>query len=183
MSSGYSGNLGQSMKISLAALVVGAAAALSASTAFGHRAAADCTGSQLAGTFTAVRGSAGAGSISYRLRMKNTSATPCTVTGLPLGQLLGKRKQKLATHVHAAHPQQLTAILVTLLPGESAVATARFSPDVPGVGEPTLKGQCEPAAYWFRVRPAGGGTTDAKISPATPVCEHGTLSFSAYGRP
>lgn len=168
------------MKSTLAALLIGAAAALSASTASAHRSAADCLGRQLAGTFTAVRGSAGAGSISYRLTMKNTSATPCTVTGLPFGQLLGKRKQKLATHVHAAHPQQLTAILVTLLPGESAVATARFSPDVPGVGEPVVKGQCEPTAYWFRVRPSGGGASDAKISPPTPVCEHGTLSFSAY---
>jgi hypothetical protein len=168
------------MKISLAALIVGAAAALVASTAFGHRAVGDCTGSQWAGRFAVVPGSPGAGSISYKLTLKNTSAAPCTVSGLPLGQLLGKTKNTLSTHVRAAHPTQLTAVLVTLLPGESANATARFSPDVPGKGE-QVKGACEPKAYWFRVRAPGGGTTTVKMLPATPVCEHGTLSFSAYG--
>ena len=123
------------MKISLAALIVGAVAALSASTAFGHKtAAASCAGTQLAGRFAVVYGSAGAGNIVYKLTLKNTSATPCTVTGLPLGQLLGKTKTKLPTHVRAAHPSQLTAILVTLVPGDSTYATARFSPDVPGHG-------------------------------------------------
>ena len=167
------------MKISLAALIVGAVAALSASTAFGNRSAADCAGSQLAGRFAAIPGSAGAGSISYKLTLENTSATPCTVTGLPFGQLLGKTKQKLSTHVRAAHPGQLTAILVTLVPGDSTYATARFSPDVPGTGE-QAPGPCEPKAYWFRVRVQGGGTTTVKLLPATPVCEHGTMSFSAY---
>ena len=169
------------MKISLAALIVGAAAALSAATAFGHRAAADCAGSQLAGRFAVVPGSPGAGSVSYELTLKNVSATPCAVTGLPLGQLLGKTKGRLATHVRAAHPGQLTAILVTLAPGDSTGAAARFSPDIPGTDE-RVNGPCEPKAYWFRVRAQGGGTTTVKITPPTPVCEHGTLSFSAYGR-
>src|SRR5437899_1202877 len=115
------------MRISLAALIVGAAAALVASTAFGHHAVGECAGSQWAGRFAVVPGSPAAGSISYKLTLKNTSATPCTVSGLPLGQLLGKTKNKLSTHVRAAHPSQLTAVLVTLLPGESAKATARFS--------------------------------------------------------
>jgi len=169
------------MKISLAALLVGAVAALSASTAFGHRTAtAPCAGSQLSGRFAVVYGSAGAGNIVYKLSLKNASTSPCTVTGLPQGQLLGKTKAKLPTHVRAAHANQLTAILVTLAPGSSTSATARFSPDVPGVGEQTV-GQCEPKAYWFRVRAPGGGTTTVKLLPATPVCEKGTLSFSAYG--
>ena len=169
------------MTISLAALVVGAATALSASTAFGHRSVAACTGGQLAGSFVAVPGSAGAGNIVYKLTLKNTSTRPCTLTGLPAGQLLGKAKQKLATHIHAAHPGQLAAILVTLVPGDSTYATARFSPDVPGTGEQTI-GQCEPKAYWLRVRARGGGTTTVKALPETPVCEHGALSFSAYSQ-
>ncbi len=169
------------MKISLAALVVAAAAALSASAAFGHRTATPaCTGSQLAGRFAVVYGSAGAGNIVYRLALKNTSTASCRITGLPQGQLLGKAKAKLPTHVRAAYPNQLTAILVTLAPGASTSATARFSPDVPGVGEQTV-GACEPTAYWFRVRAPGGGTTVVKLLPPTRVCEHGTLSFSAYG--
>jgi hypothetical protein len=169
------------MKISLAALIVAAALAVSASTAFGHRTGADCKGGQLAGRFAAVYGSAGAGNIVYKLTLKNTSTTPCTVTGLPQGQLLGQARTTLPTHVRAAHANQLTAILVTLAPGDSTVATARFSPDVPGTGEQTV-GACEPTAYWFRVRAPGGGTTTVKLAPPTPVCEHGTLSFSAYGK-
>lgn len=167
------------MRISLAALVVGAAAALSASTAFGHRAVAACSGSQLAGRFAVVPGSAGAGNIVYKLTLKNASATPCTLTGLPSGQLLNKQKAKLPTHVRAANPGALTAILVTLVPGDTTYATARFSPDVPGPGE-TATRACEPVADWFRVRAQGGGTTLAKLSPATRVCSHGALSFSAY---
>jgi hypothetical protein len=169
------------MKISLAALVVGAAVALSASTAFGHRTAVSCAGGQLTGRFAVVYGSAGAGNIVYKLTLKNISATPCTVTGLPAGRLLGKAKQRLPTHVRAAHPNQLTAILVVLAPGDSTYATARFSPDVPGVGEQTI-GACEPKAYWFRVSAPGAGTSTVKMLPPTPVCEHGTLSFSAYGK-
>jgi hypothetical protein len=169
------------MKISLAALVVAAAAALSASTAFGHRTAVPaCVGSQLTGRFAVVYGSAGAGNIVYKLALKNTSTSSCTVTGLPEGQLLGKTKAKLPTHVRAAHANQLTAILVTLARGASTYATARFSPDVPGTGE-QMVGACEPKAYWFRVRARGGGTSTVKLVPPTRVCEHGTLSFSAYG--
>jgi hypothetical protein len=167
------------MKISLAALIVAAAAALSASTAFGDRTGADCKGSQLTGRFAVVPGSAGAGNIVYKLALKNTSATPCTVSGLPQGQLLGKTKAKLPTHIRAAHANQLTAVLVTLAPGDRAYATARFSPDVAGTGEQTV-GACEPKAYWFRVRAPGGGTTTVQLVPPTPVCEHGMLSFSAY---
>ena len=168
------------MRISLAALIVAAAAALSASTAFGDKNVAACAGKQLAGRFAVVYGSAGAGNIVYKLALKNTSATSCTVTGLPRGQLLGKAKAKLPTHVRAAHANQLTAILVTLKPGASAYATARFSPDVPGTGE-QMTGPCEPKAYWFRISAPGGGTTSVKVLPPTPVCEHGTLSFAGYG--
>jgi hypothetical protein len=169
------------MKISLAALIVGAVAALAASTALGQRTAGRCTGSQLSGRFAVIPGSPGAGNISYKLTLTNTSATACTVTGLPQGQLLGRTKTKLPTHVRAAHPGQLTAILVTLAPGHSTRATARFSPDVAGTGE-QMTGPCEPKAYWFRVIAQGGGSTTVKVMPPTPVCEHGTLSFSAYSK-
>jgi hypothetical protein len=127
-----------------------------------------------------VPGSAGAGNIVYRLTLKNRSALPCTVTGLPSGQLLGRLHNPLPTHVRAANPGALTAVLVTLLPGQSTVATARFSPDVPGPGETTMR-RCEPPSYWFRVRAQGGGITIVPVKPPTSVCEHGTLSFTAYG--
>ena len=167
------------VRILAAAATLAALASLSTAHAAGE--VARCGGAQLAGSFTVVPGSAGAGSITYALKLKNTSASTCTITGLPLGRLLGRRRQPLPTHVRAVFPGALTAILVTLAPGQATRATARFSPDVPGPGE-TASTRCEPIAYWLRVAGQGGGSTTVKVAPATPVCEHGQLRFSAYGR-
>jgi hypothetical protein len=139
-----------------------------------------CTGAQLKGTFSVVRGSAGAGNVTYRLLLKNVSSHRCVVTGLPQGRLLGKTGKALPTTVMASAPGMLTAVLVRLAPGGSTFATARFSPDVPGPGEPTAGRRCEPTAWYFRVAAQGGGTTRATLAPPTPVCEHGRLFFSAY---
>lgn len=163
-----------------ALLFVTALAAVGATTAGGAASLASCKGSQLAGAFKAVPGSEGAGNISYTLSLKNVSHTECTVTGLPQGRLLGKTGKVLPTNVRANTPGALTAVLVRLVPGKSTRATARFTPDVPGPGEPMADGKCEPVAYWFRVTAPGGGTTKTKISPPTSVCVHGRLLFTAY---
>ena len=156
-------------RVAGALILIGVSAVL-AGTASGHGAGTVlCKGSQLAGTFAGVPGSAGAGNITYALRLKNTSKTSCSVTGL------------LATHIRAAFPGGLTAILVTLRPGQAARATARFSPDIPGTGE-QIVGPCEPTAYRLRITARGGGTTTVNVLPPTAVCEHGRLQFSAYGR-
>jgi uncharacterized protein DUF4232 len=165
--------------LTFTAAVVAAAAAGSSAVA---RSDAACTGAQLTGTFNAVRGSAGAGNITYKLVLKNVSTHMCTLTGLPQGRLLGKTGKALPTHVRAASPEMLTAILVRLAPGKTTFATARFSPDVPGTGEPTVGTRCEPTAWWFRVADQGGGTTKVKLGPPTPVCEHGQLLFSGYSQ-
>jgi hypothetical protein len=144
-----------------------------------HAIAPACKGGQLAGRFAVVPGSAGAGNIVYKLTLTNTSWAPCTVTGLPEARLLGKTKKGLPTRIRAANPGALAAVLVTLRHGRKTVATARFSPDVNGVGEPG--NPCEPRAYWLRVTGQGGGTTTVPIVPATSVCEHGSLAFTAYG--
>jgi hypothetical protein len=142
-----------------------------------------CTGRQLSGTFRVIPGSAGAGNVVYALRLRNRSGQSCSVTGLPLVWLLGRTGRPLPTQEQAAKPSALTPVLVTLRPGQAARATARFSPDVPGPGEPTLaSGQCEPTAYRLHVVPPGGGATAVPVSPPTPVCEHGSLQLSAYGR-
>jgi Protein of unknown function (DUF4232) len=166
------------MRIWLTVAAVCAAAAASAAPA--QSVASRCAGAQLRGTFTVVRGSAGAGNIVYRLTLINKSGSACTVTGLPEGTLLGRRHNPLPTHVTAAHPGMLTAVLVTLAPGKATTARARFSPDVPGKGEPVAGRQCEPTSYWLRVRGQGGGVTVVPVKPATPVCEHGALQFDAY---
>jgi hypothetical protein len=148
--------------------------------AAGHM-SSPCTAAQLAGTFRVVPGSAGAGNITYALRLRNTSARRCFVTGIPGLKLLDRAGKALPTHPVPAHPGALAAVRVDLAPGKTATATARFSPDVPGTGEQTI-GQCEPRAYTLRVAPTGAGTLRAPIQPPTPVCEHGGMTWSVLAR-
>jgi uncharacterized protein DUF4232 len=156
------------------------AAAIVAAPAAGHAGAGPCKGSQLSGRFAVIPGSAGAGNIVYRLTLKNTSPSSCTLTGLPQGTLLGKTGRALPTHVTPAFRGGLTAVLVHLAPGGHAYAKARFSPDVNGVGD-NQRMPCQPVAYWFRVvGQNGSSTTKAPILPPTSVCERGSLSFTAY---
>jgi hypothetical protein len=138
-----------------------------------------CTGSMLSGTFSAIYGSAGAGSISYALRLTNRSRQACFVSGLAGLRLLGRTGRPLPTRVVPAFRRGLTAVRVVLNPGGRARATARFSPDVPGPGEGVV-GPCEPTVYKLLVTPPpGGGQLVARVSPPTPVCEHGRIVLSA----
>ena len=147
------------------------------------QAAVPCTAAELAGTFAAVPNSAGAGNIVYALKLTNTSRKRCTLTGVPQVTLLDRRGKRLPTHQFPAHPGALTAVLVTLEPGRGATATARFSPDVPGPGEPTVGRRCEPVAYTLLVRPSSGGTLRAPLRPPTSVCEHGGMSWQPFTQP
>src|SRR3954452_23406712 len=104
--------------IRVSALVLSLVALAAATASASVRDTPSCKGSQLAGTFNVVRGSAGAGNISYALRLRNVSSTECSVTGLPFGRLLGKTGNALPTHVKAAFPGALTAVLVRLRPGK-----------------------------------------------------------------
>ena len=133
----------------------------------------------MTGRFAVVRGSAGAGNIVYALTLTNRSSGRCTVQGLPKVRLLGRQGVPLPTHVTRAFPGG--APVVRLPPGGRARATARFSPDVPGRGEPVLGRQCERTAHRLRVRLRGGGVI-APIVPPTPVCSHGAMQFSVYRR-
>jgi hypothetical protein len=163
----------------LLAVFIAAAAMLVGGSAQAGRTTSWCTGTQLTGRFAAVPGSAGAGNIVYALTLTNRSTQTCTVSGLPKVTLLGVHGRALPTHVIAGAPNQLTAALITLTHGRSARATARFSPDVPGVGETTI-GRCEPKAYRLSVKAPGGGTVVVPIAQPTSVCEHGQLQFRAY---
>jgi hypothetical protein len=138
-----------------------------------------CTGSQLAGSFAVIPGSAGAGNIVYSLRMRRVSGPTCVVFGVPRLQLLDRLRRPLPTKVTRAVRPGLLAVRVLLRPGHGAGASARFSPDVPGPGEPLANGLCERRSYFVRVTPPpGGGTFVAPVLPPTPVCEHGSLSVS-----
>jgi uncharacterized protein DUF4232 len=140
--------------------------------------AAACTGDDLQASFSAIAGSAGAGQIGYELTLTNTSAAACSVSGVPVGTLLDKTEGALQTQIStpSAGPAGGTVVLQH---GQAAKADARFSPDVPGVGEQQT-GRCEPIAYFLRVTAPGGGTVNAAIAPPTSVCEHGSLSFAPF---
>ena len=140
---------------------------------------AACAANSLRGTFAGVEGSAGAGHIVYRLTLTNTGSSPCFVSGIPQVQLLGTTGGALPTSVLAAQPGAATAVKVSLQPGRTAHADARFSPDVNGTGD-NAPGQCQPTSTVLRVSAPGGGTLDAPIQPPTPVCERGTLQFMVY---
>lgn len=165
------------MRIALLTAVLVASVQAGGATAAAHS-ASPCTGKDLRGTFKAVPGSQGAGNIVYALRLVDASAHACTVTGIPHVQLLGARGKAHPTDAVAAHPGQLTAVLVTLAPNKAAALTARFSPDVPGRGEQVI-GPCEAISYKLRVTPSGGGSLIAPITPPTRVCEHGGMTLSA----
>jgi hypothetical protein len=142
-------------------------------------ASAPCAAGSLQGSFDVVPGSPGAGQISYKLTLTNTGATPCYVSGIPQVQLLGTTGGALATSASAEPPAPASPPKVSLQHGGSAVAEARFSPDVNGTGDSTT-GQCQPTATVLRVTAQGGGTLDAPIQPPTPVCEQGSLHFRVF---
>jgi hypothetical protein len=164
----------------MSALLVLAAAALVLSTS--PAGVPPCRSAQLAGSFSVVPGSAGAGNIVYRLRLRNRSSQTCFVSGLPRLRLLGKIGRALPTHVTPAFRPGLAAIRVVLRPGHAAKADARFSPDIPGPGEPQTRGPCEPKAYRVRITLPRGGTLVGPVSPPTSVCEHGSMSLRALSR-
>jgi Protein of unknown function (DUF4232) len=137
-----------------------------------------CSAGDLSGTFEVVSGSAGAGNISYVLRLENNGAGACSLSGLPDVQLVGRNGADLPTNVQPSGRSGPTVAHVVLQHGEDAVAEARFSPDVPGGNEPG-DAPCEPKAVTLRVT-SGGDTLETAVDPATPVCEHGTLSFDDF---
>ena len=163
-------------------LVAGCVASLALAGGGSSATLPPCSTTQLAGNFVGIPGSAGAGSISYQLNVRYVAGPTCFVSGLPRIQLLTRLRQPLPTKVKPAFRQGLLAVRVVMGPGYGAKAQARFSPDVPGVGEPVAGRNCERTAYYMRVTLGPGATTFlAPIKPATPVCEHGTMSFSALG--
>jgi hypothetical protein len=136
----------------------------------------ECAAGATAAYFRVVPGSAGAGSISYDLQLRNTSARRCYATTVGGLRLLSKTGSPLPTKVMRTTPK-LTGVHVSLAPGAWAAATARFSPDIPGPGEPQTS-QCEPTSHRLKVTLHNGGTVTGPVSPPTPVCEHGTMALT-----
>ena len=131
---------------------------------------APCAGSDLTASFNQLAGSAGAGHISYVLKLTNTSASTCALRLVGV-QLLDAKGHDVPT---LAAP---SAIPTDLSAGASRKYEARFSPDVAGVGD-NQTGACEPVASTLRVL-VGSDSVDAPIKPPTSVCEQGSIQFRA----
>jgi hypothetical protein len=154
--------------------VLAAAVAAGAGSAGGASSAA-CRHSSLAGAFKLVPGSAGAGSISYKLRIVNHASAACSFPARPGLRLLDKHGHSLPTH--ATFPAT-TIATISIAPGKAAIATARFSPDIPSGGEPQ-SGPCEKVAYKLRVVLGKANTLTVPVKPQTTVCGRGSMVFRA----
>lgn len=137
-----------------------------------------CHTSDLSASYTVVVDSEAAGSISYNLRLTNTSTHQCTIYGYAGMLLLDANHKPLPTNVQ--RDSLVPKRLLRLDPGGSAAATARFSPDVHGVGD--NPGQaCQPTAHYTEVTPPDETTQlVTAVSPPTSVCERGTMALSAF---
>lgn len=143
-----------------------------------------CHTPDLSASFIVVANSAGAGNISYNLRLTNTSMHQCTIYGYAGMLLLDAKHNPLPTHV--IRDTLVPVQLLRIDPGGSAAATVRLSPDVPGPGDagPAAPGQtwvCQPTAYYTEVTPPDETTQlVTAVSSPTPVCSSGTMQISAF---
>lgn len=157
-----------------AALIV-ALSVLAAATSAATTATATthpCRASRLSATMTHIFGSEGAGSTGYLLKIVNHGARACQLGDHAGLQLIDAKGRKLPTNVDFFGRRGP----VTIAAGHSVSAGLRFSPDIPGVGEPG-RGPCEPQAHTVLVAlraPASGGLA-AAVKPPTSVCEHGQI--------
>jgi Protein of unknown function (DUF4232) len=159
----------------LAAAGIAAALGAGAAAAGPSTGTPECLAGQLSSAFVVVPGSAGAGNISYDLRFRNVSSKRCFVTTVRKLQLFGKTRAPLPTSAILRVPP--AGGRVTLAPGGYAAATARFSPDVPGPGEPQTR-HCEPTSYFVQATLHNDNTVVGPVAPPTPVCEHGTIALT-----
>lgn len=127
---------------------------------------------------THIPGSEGAGSTGYLLNLRNLGTASCRVGNHPRLQLLGATGKNLSTHVSPFGKSGT----VTIAPRRTASAHLRFSPDIPGPGEPR-NGPCEPQAHSVRVTltAPGVGATVGAVKPPTSVCEHGGIQEQPLG--
>ena len=129
----------------------------------------------LSARMTVIKGSMGAGNVSYRLTLHNSGSGFCTGSTTPGLRLLRKNGAGLPTNVKYSGK----STRLTIGKGADVLSASeklRFSPDIPGPGEPS-HGPCEPKAFRVHVS-FGSATAVGAVSPPTSVCEHGTMRSS-----
>jgi hypothetical protein len=158
--------------IPAATVAAGALAAGAFAAGASPSAASSCKNTQLTAAMTVIGGSSGAGSISYKLTLKNTSSKPCRLGNRPGLGLMRANGTSLPTKVIYSGK----AATVTIAAKGSRSIKLRFSPDIPGPGEPK-KGPCEPKAAKVLVgltSPASAEVIGA-VKPPTSVCQKGRM--------
>jgi hypothetical protein len=134
-----------------------------------------CVSAGLRGGFTLIPGSQGAGNVVGRIVLTNVGPAPCRTGGYVGMQLLAANGQPLPTTVEREVASVQPVLVV--VPGASASATARWSPDVAGPGDST-SGQCQPTATATDITPPNDRTHLVVPGPGTSVCERGILVVS-----
>lgn len=130
------------------------------------------------GTWHVVPDSQGAGHVAADLAFQNTSGHSCTITGFPGVSLLASNDRPLPTNV--LKDTALAATTIRVAPGAWVHSEMRYSPNVPGPGEPQ-SGQCEPmAVHALALLPGDSAWTHVTLDHPTPVCEKGELQAKAF---
>jgi hypothetical protein len=112
-----------------------------------------------------IEGSRGAGSVGYRLTIRNSGPGECTVGRHPRLTLVSESGEGLPTEIVKTGPLGKIAIPV----GGTVSARLRFSDDIP---------PCEPKAARIHVH-LGSGYQFGPIDPPTSVCDHGKIEEGA----
>jgi hypothetical protein len=130
------------------------------------------------GTWRVIPDSQGAGHVAADLAFQNTSGHTCTVAGFPGVSLLASNDHPLPTNVLKDNSGAVTTIKVA--PGAWVHSEMRYSPNVPGPGEPD-SGQCEPTAvHVLALLPADSAWTHVTLDNPTTVCEKGELQAKPF---
>lgn len=157
----------------LALGALAAVAALAAAAASGS--VPECTHSRVVVKMTEIKNSFGAGHVSYRLTVHNNGPGSCLMSTYPPLQLLTAKEKRLPTNVIRTEKPKTNLIPM----GETAKATLRFSPDIPGPREPQT-GPCETKAAKISVELSSSRAV-GPVEPPTSVCQHGKMTMTPLG--
>lgn len=163
--------LRRGVPVCAAALVV--VAAIAATSASGS--VQQCSAQHLSAKMTLIKGSFGAGNVSYKLSVKNNGPGSCIMSTYPGLKLVSATGKALPTRVKPTQKAKTNVIPA----GQTATAKLRFSPDIPGPGEPT-HGACEPKAAKIVVS-LNPTTVRGPINPPTSVCQKGLMTMTPLG--
>lgn len=157
----------------------GTIASSSPSSAPTHSGGSACTTAEMpSGTWRVVPASEGAGHVAADIAFKNVSGHTCTVSGFPGVSLLASNDHPLPTNVLRNSAVAVTTIKVA--PGAWVHAEMRYSPNVPGPGEPGT-GQCEPmTVHALAQLPGDSAWAPVTLDHPTTVCEKGELQVKPF---